>query len=151
MRYFSPIALSFASLLLASCESDPPPQALNDTSRGLAHNASATKADVAIYEAVEFPMPPETEINRDDTNVVGNRAQWFGTLALSSRSSVDDVQEYYGSTLPGKGWEPISSLIGNRVILQFVNKRIGRACIVIIEPRSILKGAEIQIIVAPLV
>ena len=152
MRCFTAIALLSTAFLVTSCESDSASQDVASPPRALVQNASTTQSAAAsIYEPVEFPMPPDTEINRDDTNVVGNRAEWFGTLALSSHSSMDDVQQFYGTTLPAKGWQPISSLIGNRDILQFVNKRVGRACIVMIEDRSILKGSEIQVIVAPLI
>ncbi len=101
------------------------------------------------YTPVEFAMPAGTSINRGDTTVVGDSINWYGTLSLSSDSNMDDAHQFYSNELPREGWEPVATLVANRVVLQFINRRQGRAAIVTIEPRTI-GGSHIEVIVAPL-
>lgn len=104
------------------------------------------------YQPVAFPMPPGSEIDRDHTLVVGSADQWFGTLALSSGASVNDVNAFYSRSLPERGWFALSSLISSdKVVLQFVNRPRGTAAIVMIEPGGMLSHTQVEVIVAPLV
>jgi hypothetical protein len=101
------------------------------------------------YMPVEFAMPAGSTIDRGDTIVVGDNLNWYGTLAITSDSGMDEAHQFYSSELPREGWEPVSALMANRVVLQFINHHQNRASIVTIEPRTI-GGSHIEIIVAPL-
>lgn len=101
------------------------------------------------YMPVEFAMPAGSSIDRGDTIVVGDNLNWYGTLAITSDSGMDEAHQFYASELPREGWEPISALVSNRVVLQFINHHQNRASIVTIESRTI-GGSHIEIIVAPL-
>jgi hypothetical protein len=101
------------------------------------------------YMPVEFAMPAGSSIDRGDTIVVGDNLNWYGTLAITSDSGMDEAHQFYSSELPREGWEPVSALMANRVVLQFINHHQNRASIVTIEPRTI-GGSHIEIIVAPL-
>ena len=101
------------------------------------------------YMPVEFAMPAGSSIDRGDTIVVGDNLNWYGTLAITSDSGMDEAHQFYASELPREGWEPISALVANRVVLQFVNHHQNRASIVTIQSRTI-GGSHIEIIVAPL-
>lgn len=103
------------------------------------------------FMPVEFAMPPGTSIDRGDTTVVGDNVNWYGTLALTSDSGMDEAHQFYSGELPREGWEPVAALVSNRVVLQFVNRHQGRACIVTIEPRTALAGSHIEVVVAPLI
>lgn len=103
------------------------------------------------YMPVEFAMPAGTAIDRSDTIVVGDNINWYGTLALTSDTEMDDAHQFYSNELPREGWEPIAALVSNRIVLQFINRHQGRACIVTIEPRTAVGGAHIEIIVSPLI
>lgn len=103
------------------------------------------------YQPVQFAMPPDAEIDRDNTLVVGDSVQWYGTFSLTTGQSLDDTSAYYARALPAEGWEALSSLISNRVVLQFVNRQRGRACIVTIEPGNMWSRTHVEIVVAPLV
>ncbi len=102
------------------------------------------------YMPVEFAMPAGSSIDRGNTIVVGDNLNWYGTLAVTSDSGMDEAHQFYASELPREGWEPISSLVANRVVLQFINHHQNRASIVTIESRTI-GGSHIEIIVAPLI
>jgi len=102
------------------------------------------------YMPVEFAMPAGSSIDRGDTTVVGDNLNWYGTLAVTSDSDMDEAHQFYASELPREGWEPVSALVANRVVLQFINRRQNRASIVTIESRTI-GGSHIEIIVAPLI
>lgn len=112
-----------------------------------------TEKDVAPppppYMPVEFAMPAGSEIDRGDTTVVGDSLNWYGTLAITSDSGMDEAHQFYSSELPREGWEPVAALTSNRVVLQFVNHHQNRASIVTIEPRTV-GGSHIEVIVAPL-
>lgn len=101
------------------------------------------------YMPVEFAMPEGTSIDRGDTSVVGDNLNWYGTLSLTSDAGMDEAHQFYSSRLPREGWEPIAALMSNRVVLQFINRRQRRACIVTIESRTV-GGSHIEVIVAPL-
>jgi hypothetical protein len=101
------------------------------------------------YMPVEFAMPAGSEIDRGGTSVVGDNINWYGTLAITSDSDMDEAHQFYSSELPREGWEPIAALMSNRVVLQFINHRQNRASIVTIEPRTV-GGTHIEVMVAPL-
>ena len=103
------------------------------------------------YMPVEFAMPAGTSIDRGDTVVVGDNMNWYGTLALTSDTEMDDAHQFYAQELPREGWEPISALVSDRVVLQFVNRRRARAAIVTIGSRTAVGGSHIEVIVSPLV
>ena len=140
-----------AAVMAAACTTQQQARESSmDDSGNIATPASAGPAQPA-YQPVAFPMPPNSKIDRDDTLVVGSSEEWFGTLALTTKLSVDDANAYYSHALPAQGWEEQSSLISNRVVLQFINRARGRACIVTIEEGDILSRTHIEIVVAPLV
>lgn len=103
------------------------------------------------YQSVEFAMPPGSEIDRDKTLAVGNNVQWYGTLSLTTDATIDEANAYYARELPAEGWEALSSLISDRVVLQFVNRQLSRACIVTIEAGGLWSHTHVEIVVAPLV
>lgn len=103
------------------------------------------------YQPVQFAMPSDAEIDRDNTLVVGDSVQWYGTLSLTTDLTLDDTSAYYARRLPAEGWEPLSSLISNRVVLQFVNRERRRAAIVTIESGNLWSRTHVEIVVAPLV
>lgn len=103
------------------------------------------------YMPVQFAMPADSTIDRDNTLVVGNAQQWFGTLALTTKQSLDAVNGFYSRELPAEGWEPLASLISNRVVLQFISRERGSSCIVTIENSSLWSNTHVEIVVAPLV
>lgn len=102
------------------------------------------------YMPVEFAMPAGSSIDRGDTIVVGDNLNWYGTLAITSDTGMDEAHQFYSSELPREGWEPLASLVSNRVVLQFINHRQNRASIVTIDQRTV-GGTHIEVIVAPLV
>jgi len=103
------------------------------------------------YMPVQFAMPADSTIDRDNTLVVGNAQQWFGTLSLTTKQSMDAVNGFYSRELPAEGWEPLASLISNRVVLQFISREHGSSCIVTIENSSLWSNTHVEIVVAPLV
>ncbi len=102
-------------------------------------------------EPVAFALPQDANVDRDATNIVGDRVQWYGTLVFTTHLDTDELQEFYSTNLPRSGWTLLSSLIANRVVLQFINKAAGRACIITIEQSSLWTNTRAEIVVAPLV
>jgi hypothetical protein len=103
------------------------------------------------FMPVEFAMPAGTAIDRGDTIVVGDNTNWYGTLALTSDTEMDDAHQFYANELPREGWEPIAALVSNRIVLQFINRHQGRACIVTIVSRTAVGGSHIEVTVSPLI
>jgi hypothetical protein len=104
------------------------------------------------YRPVQFPMPPGSSMDSDDTNVVGSSDTWYGTISISSSRGMDEVHQYYDVALPGEGWTPLSALMtSDKVVLQYVNRHLGRAAIVTLTPRSLWRGTDIDVVVSPLI
>jgi hypothetical protein len=104
------------------------------------------------YQPVQFPMPPESSMNSGDTNVVGSSDTWFGTISITSSSGMDSVHQYYDVALPSQGWVPLSALMtSDKVVLQYVNKHLGRAAIVTLTSKSLWRGTDIEVVVSPLI
>jgi hypothetical protein len=133
-----------AVLSLAACTTE---QQASQTTRPGTRQSTEAKP----YQAVRFAMPPGSTIDRDSTVAVGDSVQWFGTLAVTSSLDVDGTSEFYSRELAAEGWEPLSSLIADRVVMQFINRQKQRACIVTIESGNMWSGTHVEIVVAPLV
>lgn len=104
------------------------------------------------YRPVQFPMPPESSMDSSDTNVVGSSDTWFGTISLTSSRGMDEVHQYYDVALPSEGWTPLSALMtSDKVVLQYVNKHLGRAAIVTLTSKSLWRGTDIDVVVSPLI
>jgi hypothetical protein len=104
------------------------------------------------YQPVQFPMPPESSMDSNDTNVVGSNETWYGTISISSSRGMDEVHQYYDVALPSQGWAPLSALMtSDKVVLQYVNKHLGRACIVTLTSKSLWRGTDIDVVVSPLI
>jgi hypothetical protein len=113
-------------------------------------DTAGASGTAAPYMPVAFAMPADTDIDSSGTVVVGDNINWYGTLALTSGSNVDASHQFYADELPREGFEPLATLVANRVVLQYVNRRQNRSCIVTIEPRSALPGSHIEVVCAPL-
>jgi hypothetical protein len=118
---------------------------------GQTRPATRQSAEPLPYQPVRFAMPPGSTVDRNNTVAVGDSVQWFGTLALSSSLDMDGTSEFYSRELAAQGWDLLSSLIADRVVLQFVNRQKQRACIVTIESGGMWSGTHVEIVVAPLV
>jgi hypothetical protein len=109
-----------------------------------------TQATPVAPDPVVFAMPPDADIDRDATNIVGDRVHWYGVLVFSSHLDSDEIQQFYTTNLPRNGWVLLSSLIAKRVVLQFINRSAGRACIITINQSSLWSNTSAEIVVAPL-
>ena len=104
------------------------------------------------YRPVQFPMPPDSTMDSGDTNVVGSSDTWFGTISITSSRGMDEVHQYYDVALPSEGWAPLSALMtSDKVVLQYVNQRLGRAAIVTLTSKSLWRGTDIDVVVSPLI
>ena len=112
---------------------------------------SGTQSEQEAPGPVVFAMPEDANIDRDATNIVGDRVHWYGMLVFTSHLDSDEIQDFYTSTLPRSGWVLLSSLIAKRVVLQFINKAAGRACIITIDQSSLWSNTRAEIVLAPLV
>ena len=123
------------------------------SSTAFAQERTSTPGSQAKQEApdpVAFAMPVDADIDRDATNIVGDRVHWYGVLVFTSHLDTNEVQEFYTSNLPRTGWVLLSSLISKRVVLQFINRPTGRACIITINQSGLWSNTGVEIVVAPL-
>jgi hypothetical protein len=119
-----------------------------------AADTASTPPDAAPppYRPVQFPMPPESDMDSGDTNVVGSSDTWYGTISISCSRGMDEVHQYYDVALPSQGWTPLSALMtSDKVVLQYVNRRLSRAAIVTLTPKSLWRGTDIDVVVSPLI
>lgn len=118
-----------------------------------ADSASAPPASAPpSYRPVQFPMPPESDMDSSDTNVVGSSDTWYGTISITSSRGMDEVHQYYDVALPSEGWAPLSALMtSDKVVLQYVNKHLGRTAIVTLTSKSLWRGTDIDVVVSPLI
>ena len=112
--------------------------------------AAATKA--APFAPVEFPTPGKSTINRDKTIVVGSASQWFGTLSIDTDSNLNDAQQFYTGVMAAQGWAPLSSLIAERVVLQYIDRDQGRSVMISMDKKGgLMSGTHIEVVISPLI
>jgi len=118
---------------------------------GAAYSAAPSNK-AAAFAPVEFPSPGKSTINRDKTIVVGGATLWFGTLSLDSDATLNEAQQFYTGVMAAQGWQPLSTLIADRVVLQFIDRTHGRSVMISIDKKGPLNGgSHIEVVISPLI
>ncbi len=78
--------------------------------------------DYALYD---FPLPSDSEIQMDNTVIMGSGDLWAGQIILLSDSSPVELIKFFTEYAQSSGWTLGSSTISEMVLLVFNNdKRI---------------------------
>ena len=77
------------------------------------------------YALYDFPLPEDSEIQMDNTVILGSGDLWAGQIVLLSESSPVELIKFFTESAKSSGWTLGSSTISEIVLLVFNNdKRI---------------------------
>ena len=77
------------------------------------------------YALYDFPLPEDSEIQMDNTVILGSGDLWAGQIVLFSESSPVELIKFFTESVKSSGWTLGSSTISEIVLLVFNNdKRI---------------------------
>jgi hypothetical protein len=131
------VILSAASLLLSACTN----QSLIQGPKGSAG------ADTARFEPIrDIPIPTGSTLDNDRSLILSNEKEWTGRLVMKSDPAMPQLFAYYAKQMPGFGWEPVASIMGETSVLTYVQG--ARAATVQIKPGT-LTGSVVTVTMAP--
>ena len=71
------------------------------------------------YALYDFPLPEDSEIQMDNTVILGSGDMWAGQIILLSESSPVELIKYFTESAKSSGWNLASSTISEKVLLVF--------------------------------
>jgi hypothetical protein len=141
MTYGPTLALSLclATVLLQGCDRG---RAIGETqlTSGAAMPSATIPADV--IRVPDIPIPPEGQIIREDTAIIGPDDQWNGQVVIATKYSNTQMTEYYRAEMPKLGWTETAIVRARRSAITFT--RGDRIAMVRIAPTG-----EVDVVVAP--
>ena len=73
------------------------------------------------YALYDFPLPEDSEIQMDNTVILGSGDLWAGQIILLSKSSPVELIKFFTESAKSSGWTLGSSTISAIVLLVFNN------------------------------
>ena len=73
------------------------------------------------YALYDFPLPEDSEIQMDNTVILGSGDLWAGQIVLLSKSSPVELIKFFTESAKSSGWILGSSTISEIVLLVFNN------------------------------
>jgi len=73
------------------------------------------------YALYDFPLPSDSEIQMDNTVILGSGDLWAGQIILLSDSSPVELIKFFTESAQSSGWTLGSSTIAEMVLLVFNN------------------------------
>ena len=73
------------------------------------------------YALYDFPLPSDSEIQMDNTVILGSGDLWAGQIILLSDSSPAELIKFFTESAQSSGWTLGSSTISEMVLLVFNN------------------------------
>ena len=77
----------------------------------------------SFSEFNDIPIPTNSAMIMNDTSIFGRDNNWIGTLSYSIPYSVYDAFDFYMAEMPKFGWTEITSVRGQRSVLNFTRRR----------------------------
>jgi hypothetical protein len=136
------LSLCLATLALQACDRG---RAVGETqltsaTSGAAMPSATSPADV--IRVPDIPIPPEGQIIREDTAIIGPDDQWNGQVVIATKYSNTQMTEYYRAEMPKLGWTETAIVRARRSAITFT--RGDRIAMVRIAPTG-----EVDVVVAP--
>ena len=100
------VSLIFITIFLASC---------SNTAQE-SQQQTQILMEFALYD---FPLPADSEIQMDNTVILGSGDMWAGQIIMYSSSSPVNLITYFTETGKSSNWILASSTISERVLLVF--------------------------------
>lgn len=104
-------------------------------------------AETARFEPIrDIPIPTGSTLDNDRSLILSNEREWTGRLVLKADPTMPQLFAYYAKQMPGFGWQPVASIMGDSSVLTYVQGQ--RAATVQIKPAT-LQGSIITVTMAP--
>ena len=91
------------------------------------------------YALYDFPLPEDSEIQMDNTVILGSGDLWAGQIILLSKSSPVELIKYFTESAKSSGWNLASSTISEKVLLVFNNDKRIATVEILKSKKSLLK------------
>ncbi|MBW2038534.1 MAG: hypothetical protein JRI46_02920 [Deltaproteobacteria bacterium] len=111
-----------------------------------AEGGKAGKVSPMYSEFKDVMIPPDMELDRNESLVYESHNLRMGVLYYSGRAELPEVVDFFKENMKNDGWELLNSFRHKTYILNFVKK--GRNCIITVEKKG--GKADIQIWMGPL-
>mgnify|MGYP006184586869 FL=1 len=100
------VSVIFIAIFLASCSNT-------------AQESQQQTQILMEYALYDFPLPADSEIQMDNTVILGSGDMWAGQIIMYSSSSPVNLITYFTETGKSSSWILASSTISERVLLVF--------------------------------
>lgn len=138
-RVFIAISLGLAALGQIGCAT-PPPTSATDPAGG------AGEQSPGFAQLTDVPMPARATINLGRTLILGAEDGWIGRIALSTRTAMNDMYDFYEREMPRFGWRKLTSVRAGTSVLTYTrDKRVATIAL----QGATLGGSTIDFTVSP--
>jgi hypothetical protein len=101
------------------------------------------------YALYDFPLPSDSEIQMDNTVILGSGDLWAGQIVLLSKSSPVELIKYFTESAKSSGWNLASSNISEKVLLIFnKDERIATVAITKEDKKSLFSVSQTKVKIA---
>ena len=101
------------------------------------------------YALYDFPLPSDSEIQMDNTVILGSGDLWAGQIILLSKSSPVELIKFFTESAQSSGWILGSSTISEMVLLVFNNdNRIATVAISKEDKKSLFSVSQTKVKIA---
>ena len=74
------------------------------------------------YLLADMPLPPDAEIQKEPTVILGTGTGIAGRIVLMSNVSPASNLVFYGNSTQGSGWELVSSTVAEEIVLIYTKE-----------------------------
>lgn len=74
------------------------------------------------YLLADMPLPPDADIQKEPTVILGTGTGIAGRIVLMSNRSPASNLVFYGNSTQGSGWELVSSTVAEEIILVYTKE-----------------------------
>jgi hypothetical protein len=140
-RDFVCLCFALAAAGLGGCASSPPTSATQPATDG-----EAGPQPPGFAQLTDVPMPAGANIDLGRTLILGSEDGWIGRVALSTRSALNDMYDFYEREMPRFGWRKLTSVRSATSVLTYTrDKRVATITL----QGATLGGSTVDVTVSP--
>ncbi|MCR9257778.1 MAG: hypothetical protein NXI16_16975 [Alphaproteobacteria bacterium] len=137
------IVVAGTALFVAGCQLPaalaPVPDSKATISQEEAQKERETAPKPAFSEFTDVPIPSESEMDLEETIILGAEEGWIGRLSMNSTHSMGDMYSFYDTEMPKFGWTRLTVVRSEISTLTF--QRAGRIATITLQPRGFSRTA----------
>jgi hypothetical protein len=127
--------------LLAGCASPPPTSSTQPTGE-----TTDGQQPPGFAQLTDIPMPARASIDLARTLILGSEDGWVGRVALSTRTPMNDMYDFYEREMLRFGWRKLTSVRSSISVLTYARDK--RIATIALQSGTII-GSNIDVTVSP--